>query len=559
MTEMDQPDDQEHPDVQRKKRGKIQGSLPRKSLTAPFPIVGIGCSAGGLEALEQFLKNVPPDCGMAFVVIQHMDPTHQGLLTELLQRITRMPVTQVSDKTIVIPDSVYVIPPNKDMALLSGKLHLLDPISPRGLRLPIDLFFRSLAEEMQERSIGVILSGMGTDGTLGLTTIKEKAGVVFVQDPASAKFNGMPLSVIDAGLADFVAPADELPEAIISYTKHAPLIGSPIPVKEKRESSALEKIIIIIRARNGHDFSQYKTNTLYRRVERRMGIHKIEKIAQYVRYLQENNQEVDLLFHEFLIGVTNFFRDPESWEKLKNEALSPLLKNHSFDKPIRAWIPGCSTGEEAYSLAIIIQEILDEIKHEQEGFVPYIQIYATDIDNSAIEKARTGFFPVNIMADISAERLNRFFIKEEEGYRIKKDIRESIVFATHNLIMDPPFTKLDILSCRNLLIYFSADLQKKILPLFHYSLNPKGILFLGSAESIGGNNNLFHPLDTKFRVFIRTDIINQNSNFELISPFYPVVRKISEQKIIQSAEMNIEASAHTVLLQQYSPPGSTCE
>ncbi len=289
---------------------------PRKAYS--FPIVGIGASAGGLEALEQFLGRVPAGSGMAFVIVQHLDPTHKGIMPELLQRATGMKVIQVKDRTRVRPDCVYVIPPNKDMSILHGVLHLLEPAAPRGLRLPIDFFLRSLAQDQQEHSIGVILSGMGSDGTLGLRAIKEKAGVVLVQEPATAKFDGMPRSAIDAGLADIVAPVDELPGKIIAYLQRTPLIARTEVALEDKTQSALEKVVILLRAHTGHDFSLYKRNTLYRRIERRMGIHQINKMAAYVRYLQENSQELDLLFKELLIGVTNFFRDPAAWEQLRD-------------------------------------------------------------------------------------------------------------------------------------------------------------------------------------------------------------------------------------------------
>lgn len=539
----------------RVRKGKNPSSDLAKDISSQeFPIVGIGCSAGGLEALEGFLSHVPAGSGMAYIIIQHLDPDHQGILTELLQRKTTMPVTQVKDRMKVQPDSVYVIPPNKDMSLLHGTLHLFTPVSPRGLHLPIDLFFRSLAEDRKERAIGVILSGMGTDGTLGLTAIKEKAGVVFVQDPVTAKFTGMPNSAINSGLADVIAPVDELPEAILGYSQHAPLIGITSSTIEKQETGALEKIIIIIRTRTGHDFSQYKRSTLYRRIERRMGIHKIEKIAGYVTYLQENPLEIDLLFKELLIGVTNFFRDHESWDQLKTEVISLLNQKNTYNIPLRAWVPGCSTGEEAYSLAIVIHEVLDEIKSLHEDVIPSFQIYATDIDPVAIEKARIGFFPHNIVADITQERLSRFFIREDTGYRIGKEIREGIVFATQNLIMDPPFTKLDIISCRNLLIYFSSDLQKKLIPLFHYSLKPEGILFLGSAETISGFGDLFSPLNAKSRIFHRNETLLQTIPVEFPTTITTAFSVQREKMQPISTSMNFETHIQQVLLEQYTSP-----
>ena len=455
-----------------------------------FPIVGIGASAGGLEALELFLKNVPAASGMAFVIVQHLDPTHKGIMAELLQRATPMKVAQIKDRTQVQPDCVYVIPPNKDLSILHGVLHLLDPVTPRGLRLPVDFFLRSLAEDAAERSIGVILSGMGSDGTLGLKAIKGKAGAVFVQDPATAKFDGMPRSAVDAGLADVVAPVEALPGRIIAYLKHLPFIADPELAREDKNQSAFEKVVILLRSQTGQDFSLYKKNTIYRRIERRMGIHQIAKIANYVRFLQENPQEAELLFKELLIGVTSFFRDPAAWEQLQTGVIPALLKNRPPTQPLRVWVPACATGEEAYSLAILFQEALEKLKP---GHQPTLQIFATDLDKDAIEKARAAVYPLNIAADVSPERLRRFFVKAERGYQVSKPIRETVIFALQNVIMDASFTKLDLVSCRNLLIYLLPELQKSLLSLFHYSLNRCGVLFLGSAESVAGDNHLFAP------------------------------------------------------------------
>lgn len=467
---------------------------------ANIPIVGLGASAGGLEALESFLKNVPHESGIAFVVVQHLDPTHKGIMVELLQRSTTMPVAQVTDRLKVEPGHVYLIPPNRDLSVLHGVLHLVEPQAPRGLRLPIDFFLRSLADDQQERSIGVILSGMGSDGTLGLRAIKEKAGAAFVQDPASAKFDGMPRSAINSGMADAVAPVEQLPAKIIAYLRHEPLLDRMDRANADQDQSALEQIIILLRMQTGHDFSLYKKSSLYRRFERRMGLHQLGKIADYVRYLRANSQEADLLFRELLIGVTRFFRDPPVWEELRKQVLPKLLAQRSNGGVLRAWTPACSTGEEAYSLAIVFKEALDRIKSVQNYT---LQIFATDLDKEAIEKARAGVYPMNIAADVTPERLHRFFVQEERGYRVSKEIREMVIFAPHNLVMDPPFTKLDLLTCRNLLIYLSTELQNKLLPVFHFSLNPGGILLLGSAESIGKATDLFAPLPGKTRFFRR--------------------------------------------------------
>jgi len=423
----------------------------RRRTVDSFPIVGIGASAGGLEALELFLKNVPQRSGMAYVIVQHLDPTHKGIMPELLQRATGMKVFQVRDRLKVKADCVYAIPPNKNMAILRGVLHLLDPVAPRGLRQPIDFFFRSLADDRQELGVGVILSGMGSDGTMGVRAIKEKTGVVLVQEPASAKFDGMPRSVVNAGLADFVAPTNELPGMIVEYFRHTPLIKAKRILEDDTRSS-LGKILTLLRARTGHDFSLYKKSTLYRRIERRMGVQQIENITHYVRFLQENPQELEILFKELLIGVTSFFRDRELWERLKTRAIPELLARRTEGRVVRAWVAGCSTGEEAYSLAIVFREALD--KFRPRGNFP-LQIFATDLDRDAIDRARQGLFASNIVEDVSPERLNRFFLKEGNSYRVCKEIREKLIFAPQNLVMDPPFTKLDILSCRNLIIYLN--------------------------------------------------------------------------------------------------------
>ena len=516
---------------------------------SPFPIVGIGASAGGLEALELFLKSVPAGIGMAFVIVQHLDPTHKGMLAELLQRGTAMKVMQVKDRTRVQPDCVYVIPPNKDLSILHGVLHLLDPVMPRGLRLPIDAFFRSLAEDAEERSIGVILSGMGTDGTLGLKAIKGKAGVVFVQDPATAKFDGMPRSAVDAGLADVVAPVEALPGKIIAYLHHVPLMGKHGLAEEDKGQSAFEKIVILLRAQTGHDFSLYKKNTIYRRIERRMGIHQIDRITTYVRFLQENPQERELLFKELLIGVTSFFRDPAAWEVLQAQVIPALLKDRPPSQALRVWVPACSTGEEAYSLAIIFKEALEQFKPARSHT---LQIFATDLDRDAIEKARAAIFPANIAADVSPERLSRFFVKLERGYQVAKPVRELVIFAPHNVTMDPPFTKLDLVSCRNLLIYLAPELQKKLLPLFHYSLNPGGVLFLGNAETIGEFTDHFALLGGKARLYRRRESGSRPEPVEFPALFTPPRTGPLPPNALKPPA-NLQSQAEQLLLQRYSP------
>jgi two-component system CheB/CheR fusion protein len=515
-----------------------------------FPIVGIGVSAGGLEALEQFFENMPHDNGMAFIVIQHLDPDHPSMMPELLQRITPMKVYQATDRLIVKPDHVYVIPPNKSMSILNGILHLFQPIETRGLRLPIDYFFRSLAIDQKDKSIGIILSGMGTDGSLGFKAIKESNGLLLVQEPSDAKFEAMPRSAINAVQVDVIAKASELPRKLIEFIKHIPLSksGSNSAIKD---TSNLEKIVILLRAQTGHDFSLYKKNTMFRRIERRMSVHQIDKIHNYVRFLQENPKETEILFKELLIGVTSFFRDAAVWEKLKNDIFPHLFEKFPNGYAFRAWVAACSTGEEAYSLAIIFKEAYEKIKHEK-NFT--LQIFASDLEIDAIEIARRGEYSSNIVADVSSERISEFFTINGAGFKISSTIREMVVFANQNVIKDPPFTKLDFLSCRNMLIYMEAELQKKLMTLFHYSLHPGGILLLGSAENESCGNGYFTLLDSKLKFFKRSELpkIPELSNFP--SSFSNTKIHLTEiqQKPMKEIE-NIQTLADRLLLQRFSP------
>jgi two-component system CheB/CheR fusion protein len=522
-----------------------------KKATSLFPIIGIGASAGGLEALELFLGAVPENTGMAYVVIQHLDPTQKGMLPDLLQRITKMNVFQVKDGMSAKPNCVYVIPPNKSMSILKGVLYLFEPLEERGLRLPIDFFFRSLADDLQERSVGVILSGMGSDGSAGLRAIKEKNGTLLVQEPATAKFDSMPRSAIDSVLVDIVAPANELPAKLVTFLKNVPIAKSDSE-KGIHDKSSLDKIIILLRRHTGNDFSLYKKNTLYRRIERRMAIHKIDKIAFYVHFLQENIKEIDILFKELIIGVTNFFRDPIVWDKLKEAVFPNMLATLQPGGILRAWIPGCSTGEEAYSLAIIFKETLEKINPH--GGIT-LQIFSTDLDNEAIEIARKGVYPENITADVTASRIKRFFFKTDEGYRVNAEIREMVVFAEHNIILHPPFTKIDILSCRNLLIYMETELQKKILGLFYYSLNPGAILLLGSAETLGTQSYLFTPVDSKLKIYIKADNIQVPELYDFPSSFSRYKPTDTEIQIPIKPIPNIQILADQLLIQHFSPPG----
>lgn len=514
-----------------------------------FPIVGVGASAGGLEAFEQFFSNMPDECNMAFVVIQHLDPKYKGILPELIQRSTSMKVIQATNHLMVECNHVYVIPPNKCMTIANGYLFLFEPVESHGLRLPIDYFFRSLAEDQQERSVGVILSGMGSDGSLGLKAIKEKNGIIVVQDPANAKFDGMPKSAVDSVAVDILDAADIIPHRLMSLLKVSTAKRQKIEVDDVSKTN-LEKIIYLLRVQTGHDFSLYKKNTLFRRIERRMNAHQIDHISDYVYYLKENPKEADILFKELLIGVTNFFRDSNVWEELRDRIFPELFKELPDGQVLRAWVTGCSTGEEAYSLAMVFMEAYNKVKLLKNFS---LQIFATDIDGDAIDVARKGFYSSNIVSDVSPERISHFFVKEDSGYRVSTVIREMVVFAQHNIIKDPPFTKLSFLSCRNLLIYMEPELQKKMMNLFHYSLHPSGILVLGSAENDNSQNNQFSPIDAKLKIFRRSVISSTNVMVDFPSSF--TYSKTHSSKLVKPMKIaeNIQILTEQLMLQRFSP------
>jgi len=469
-----------------------------------FPVVGIGASAGGLAAFEAFFSAMPADVdpGMAFVLVQHLAPDHKSILSDLIRRYTRMQVFEVEDGMKVQPNCAYIIPPGRDMAFFGGALQLLEPSVPRGQRLPIDFFFRSLAQDQCERAIGVVLSGTGSDGTLGVRAIKGEGGMVMAQNPESTEYDGMPRSAIATGLVDFELPPAEMPAQLTLYVNHA--FGKPPkPVAAApRPENTLQKIFVLLRAQTGHDFSQYKPSTIQRRIERRMAVHQIANIDHYLKFIQKTPEEVDALFRDMLIGVTSFFRDPEAFKALEEQVIPQLFAAKSAGDAIRIWVPGCSTGEEAYSLAILLAERQEALK---ESFK--VLVFGTDIDNHAIATARTGIYPASIAADLTPERLARFFSPEpgEATFRIHKSIRDMLVFSEQNLIKDPPFSKLDLISCRNLLIYMGGELQKKLIPLFHYALNPAGYLFLGTSETVGEVQDLFTALDRKSKLYQRKE------------------------------------------------------
>jgi two-component system CheB/CheR fusion protein len=469
-----------------------------------FPIAGIGASAGGLEALEELLADMPVDIGMAFVVVIHQHPGHVSLLPELLGKVTRLPVVKVTDNLKVERDRVYVNPPGGNLAILNGVLHLMEAAKAEGPRLSIDYFLRSLAEDQKERAICIILSGTGTDGTLGLKAIKGESGMAMVQQVQSAKYAGMPSSAVATSLADYILPPQAMPEQLAAYTRGPYLTATPgagRPVElPTLAPEPLQKIFVLLRSRTGHDFSAYKPSTIRRRIERRMNVHQVDAPGQYLRYLQENPQELDALFKELLISVTSFFRDPEAFQNLAQSLLPALLESRPEHQTLRLWVPGCSTGEEVYSLAMILRECMDTFNRRVE-----VQLFGTDLDGEAIETARAGLYPEGIAVDVPPQRLERFFTREDGSFRIRKEIREMAIFAVQNVIRDPPFTKLDLLSCRNMLIYLNSDLQRRLLPVFHYALRPGGLLMLGPSETVGGGDELFEVVDKKWKIFRRKE------------------------------------------------------
>jgi len=474
-----------------------------ETVVADFLIVGMGASAGGLEAFERFFRACPVDTGLAFVLVSHMDPGHESMLTEILQRTTAMPVAQALDQTRVEPNRVYIIPPNREMGILNRVLQVSMPELAHGQRMPIDAFLCSLAEDQAEKAIGIVLSGTASDGTLGLRAILGAGGICMVQEPSTAKYDGMPKSAIEAGCATHVLPVEQMPAMLILVATQSGFRRKAPAILTEDTRGGINQILLQVRSGTGHDFSHYKKNTIVRRIERRMAKHNIKSFAVYARYLKGNRVEVQALFHELLINVTSFFRDPDAFVALKKTILPPLLEGKPEFYTFRVWVAGCATGEEVYSIAMVLLELMGEIKERHERELN-IQIYATDIDDEAIAKARVGRYSPNIAQDVTPERLRRFFTKDQGkdgGYKIRKEVRDVVVFAVHNVASDPPFTKLDLLSCRNLLIYLEPRLHSRLIPIFHYALKPDGLLFLSSSESITNHTEMFSALDRTWKIY----------------------------------------------------------
>ncbi len=526
----------------------------------PFTIVGMGGSAGSFGAIQEFLEEIPADSGIAFVLVQHLDPTQPSVLADLLQRASAVPVLRVEDGMEVRPNHFYVIPENKEMMILNGRLLLMQPHKPRGQRMPIDNFLQSLASDWGEKAVCAIFSGMGSDGETGARFIKEGLGLVMVQAPASAQYDSMPRSIIESDNPDYVTTPREMARKVLDYVQlplmqHARKEGLSL-----HDTDSLQKVFTLLRSGTGHDFSLYKKSTILRRLERRTRMHQLSELDKYVEYLQDNPQEVQSLFKELLIGVTKFFRDYPAFQVLETQLLPELVGRKKKNEPLRVWVAGCSTGEEVYSVAILVQECLERLKLRH---VVKVQIFATDLDAEAIKRARSGIYASNVSNDISAERLERCFIQKDNAYQVVQEIREMIIFAEHNLVKDASFTNLDMLCCRNVLIYFTPELQRKLLPVFHYTLREGGVLFLGPSETISGLDDLFTPVDNKWKIFRRRENSVALTRFiefpaQTVVPKPPRLPNANAEVSLpvtgKDRPATLQDRLNRVLLQRHTPP-----
>ncbi|HJV33424.1 chemotaxis protein CheB, partial [Geomonas sp.] len=513
----------------------------------PCLVVAIGASAGGQQALEQFFTTIPHDCGLCFAVIMHIPPEGPSFLAEMLSRYTSMAVVTAEEGMELAPDTVFVIPAGHDLTIQDGRLRLE---IPSGTHHPIDRFFTSLAHEVKERSVAVVLSGFGTDGTQGVKRIKEAGGIVLVQVPASALNPAMPRSAIATGAADFVLPPEEMPAKVADIAQG----NCALPESSCRVTSLddeLQAIFAIVRARTGHDFSSYKKSTLIRRVERRMAVHEVAGMKKYLALLEEDEREAEALGQEILIGVTSFFRDPEAFQLLAREVIPRLFEGRDADDPVRIWHACCATGEEVYSMAMLIREYLTEQRLNAR-----VQLFATDIDEAAIAQARAGIYDDDTATEVGPERLARFFVRANGRWQVNKQLREMVVFAHHSLIKDPPFSRLDLLVCRNFLIYLNPDMQNRLMALFHLALKPKGVLFLGASETVGRPaGHLFAPLDKKWKFFERRESDRRgDSVFPLTSPQRRLQGSVRAQQRPAPSGSAVGSAAGKLLVELYAPP-----
>ena len=516
-----------------------------------FPVVGIGASAGGLEALEDFFTEIPRESSIAFVVIQHLNPDHDSMMSSLLSKHTALTIKVVQEGMSLEPNVVYLNPPDKNVALVNNQFKLSAVNANNRGFFRIDHFFRSLAEDQGNNAICIVLSGTGSDGTIGLREVKSAGGMTMVQAEDQADYGGMPHSAVSTGMVDLVRPTNKMADELIQYIRHPQIRESEEgDISFKNQHEALRDFFKILKAQTGHDFSDYKLNTIYRRIEKRMAVHQIKHLDDYIKYLQQEKSEVNTLFKDLLITVTSFFRDEAAFDTLKEKAIPDLLENLKDDTPLRIWVPGCATGEEAYSLAIILIEAMEEKKQLVD-----CKIFASDIDTDSIQKARAGTYPLSITADVSKERLDRFFILDDQQYQVKKRLRDMIIFAEQDLIKDPPFSQVDLISCRNVLIYMNQEIHKKLFPVFHYALNPNGFLFLGSSESPGEFERVFKPVDDNQHIYQKLPG-HLNQTFE-----YPDVPKARSRKqnstTVQpkpSTPGSIQDLIERTLLDKYSFP-----
>ncbi len=518
-----------------------------------FPVVGIGASAGGLDAFQRFFTHMPPDSGLAFVVVQHLAREHESLLPELLARYTKMEVHEAREGIRLQPNHIYVIPPNRLMTIVDGILSVEECPLERGRPITIDLFLRSLARDLGERCVGIILSGTGTEGAQGVKEVKGAGGLTLVQDPETAKFPGMPLNAIGTGIVDYVLPPEEMPAHLLFYIQRALPARQRAQLEHEGESPGLlQQIFDLVYRETGHDFSDYKDATIRRRVGRRMAVNQIIELDAYVRYLERAPAEVHTLFREFLIGVTHFFRDPEAFEALQKQVIPELFKGRSPEDPIRVWVAGCSTGEEAYSIAILLREQMERLGIEYE-----VQIFASDIDAEAVASARRGVYPSSIAADVSAERLERFFIEGEQSYEVRPEIRGMVIFAEQSFVKDPPFSHLDLVSCRNVLIYLGRELQQRVTPLFYYALKPGGYLFLGTADGLGRQSELFQVVDSRWNILRAAGDRQQRETLARRGFIFPpsIDKMRRRPRTPARADGPVQDSLLSFLLEHYTPAG----
>jgi two-component system CheB/CheR fusion protein len=525
---------------------------------ATFPVVGIGASAGGLEAFTELLRHLPEKSGMAYVLVQHLDPTHGSVLQEILSRTAKIPVTEVTDGTIVHHDHVYVIPANANMIIEDGALRLVPREPARGRHMPIDYFLRSLAEDRGEQAIAVILSGTASDGTLGCGAVKTAGGITFAQDEKSAKYAGMPHSAVDSGCIDFVLPPKSIAQELVRIGRHpyvaraTPETESPSAIPARGET--VDTLLGMLREATGVDFAEYKQTTLQRRIKRRMVLHRLEKLEDYLSYIKENPNELDDLYRDVLINVTGFFRDPEAFEALRNIVFPTLLQDRPSEAgPLRFWISGCSTGEEAYSIAMLLTEYIWDHARNSSASAKAVQIFATDISDTALDRARVGLYSEAAISDVSPERVKRFFLKQSNGFQVNKPVREMCVFAKQNVAKDPPFSNLDLVSCRNLLIYLGPVLQRRVIPVLHYALRPNGYLMLGGSESLGLFSDQFTVVDKKSKIYRKKLTATRLATF--FSPQHYEVRKVGGTPVSKPAQsgLSIEKEIDRLLVNRFVP------